>query len=573
MTSLVMLMLTAAPSAVVDAGAPDPLLTALVDELSRSRKSLPSPKDSPLYYLSYRVADLKSVNMWASLGALVGGDDSIDGLSGRARALDVMVRVGTSALDNTHRTRGVGNWSADLGALGRLPVDDDPQALRIALWRATDKAWKSATRQLIQVKTNIAVKVQEEDTAPDFSADRSTVAIGPMFEMKFDRQLWAERLKRLSARFKAHPEVLESGVTFYIAGWTSYFVDSEGTRLRQPRSNVRISISGTVKAADGMDLELYDNVESLTPEALPTEEALAARVDALIAKLKALKAAPPVDAYVGPAIITNRAAAVFFHEVLGHRLEGHRQKDADDGQTFTKKMGQRVFPEFMSLVDDPTQRVFGDVVLNGFYAFDEEGQPAQKAVLIDNGVLKGFLMGRSPVKGFPQSNGHGRAQPGRATVARMGNLLVESKKQLPFAQLRAELIAEAKRQNKPYGLLFDEISGGFTNTRTGGLPQAFKVVPLVVTRVYTDGRPDELVRGVDMVGTPLAALERILATGDDFAVFNGYCGAESGWVPVSAVAPSMLVSAIEVERKGKRHERAPLLPSPLAAAAKKGVSP
>jgi predicted Zn-dependent protease len=312
-----------------------------------------------------------------------------------------------------------------------------------------------------------------------------------------------------------------------------------------------------------MDLDLYDDVQATAVEQLPDDATLEAKVDRLIERLGKLKKAPVVEPFSGPAIITNRAAGVFFHEIFGHRIEGHRQKDADEGQTFTKKVGQVVLPEFLSVADDPTRRTFGPTPLNGFYVFDEEGQLAKRAPLIEKGVLKGFLLGRSPVKGFASSNGHGRAQPGRSPVSRQGNLLVESTRQVPFAALRQQLIDEAKKQGKPYGLVFEEISGGFTNTRAGGMPQAFKVIPLVVTRVYADGRPDELVRGVDMVGTPLASFEKIVATGDDYAVFNGFCGAESGWVPVSAVAPSLLVTGIEVEKKGKRHEKGPLLPSPI----------
>jgi TldD protein len=221
-----------------------------------------------------------------------------------------------------------------------------------------------------------------------------------------------------------------------------------------------------------------------------------------------------------------------------------------------------VVPDFISVNDDPTMQKFHETYLNGYYEFDDEGVPAQRAALVDHGVLKGFLMERSPIKSFPHSNGHGRAQPGLAPVARQGNLIVDSTNRVPFPKLREALIQEVKKRGKPYGLMFESISGGFTFTRTGYLPQAFKVMPLVVWRVYPDGRPDELVRGVDIVGTPLQSFEKILTTGDDDAVFNGVCGAESGWVPVSAVAPSLLVGEIEVERKAKGHDRPPLLPPP-----------
>jgi predicted Zn-dependent protease len=241
----------------------------------------------------------------------------------------------------------------------------------------------------------------------------------------------------------------------------------------------------------------------------------------------------------------------------------------EEGQTFAKKIGHEVLPTFLSVVDDPSRRVFGDVELNGFFEFDEECVTAQAARLVENGVLKTFLMSRSPTRGVNNSNGHGRREPGRPIVARQGNLFVESAKQVPFLELRSMLIAECKKQGKEFGLLFKDISGGFTTTRTWG-PQAFKVLPILVYRVYADGRPDELVRGVDIVGTPLTCFSQIVATGDDPAVFNGVCGAESGSVPVSAVSPSILVEQIEIERKQKAQDRPPILPAPIAGASEPG---
>jgi len=183
----------------------------------------------------------------------------------------------------------------------------------------------------------------------------------------------------------------------------------------------------------------------------------------------------------------------------------------------------------------------------------------------------GFLLSRSPTRGFRQSNGHGRRQEGRGVVSRQGNLVVEPKVSVPIAELRRRLREEAKRQGKLYGLLFRDISGGFTNTARGG-PQAFKVLPILVYRVWVDGRPDELVRGADLVGTPLAALSRIIAASDDYQTFNGYCGAESGFVPVSATSPSLLVEQIEIERRDKGNDKPPVLPAPPLVSSVKQVN-
>jgi predicted Zn-dependent protease len=262
-------------------------------------------------------------------------------------------------------------------------------------------------------------------------------------------------------------------------------------------------------------------------------------------------------------MLSGRASAVFFHEVLGHRLEGHRQKDQSEGQTFTKKVNQRVLPEFLSVTDDPTLKELNGIGLAGTYDFDDEGVPAERVVAVENGVLKNFLMSRMPITNFSHSNGHGRRQPGLMPTGRQGNLVVTSTKSVSDSELRAKFVEEIKKQGKPYGLYFEDIQGGFTLTQRA-LPQAFQVIPVMVWRVYADGRPDELVRGVDIVGTPLLSLNNIILTGDKLQVFNGVCGAESGQVPVSAAAPAMLFSEIEVQKKNKGTDRPPLMPPPGA---------
>ena len=204
---------------------------------------------------------------------------------------------------------------------------------------------------------------------------------------------------------------------------------------------------------------------------------------------------------------------------------------------------------------------YGKKDLNGYYKYDNEGVKAQRVPIVENGVLKNFLMSRSPIENFPKSNGHGRREYGHKVVSRQGNLIIESSNQVTYDGLRKMLIEECKKQNKPYGLIFEDIAGGFTSTGRGGL-QAFNVTPLLVKRVYTDGR-EEVVRGVNIVGTPLIAFSKILATGDDFDVFNGTCGAESGMCPVSGVSPSVLTAEMEVEKKVKEQEKLPILPSPI----------
>ena len=281
----------------------------------------------------------------------------------------------------------------------------------------------------------------------------------------------------------------------------------------------------------------------------------------MISTVLALRAAPVVEPFSGPAILLNRASGVFFHEIFGHRIEGHRQKDVEEGQTFTKMVGKSVLPEFLSVADDPTEKKFGNEDLRGFYRYDDEGVPASRVELVEQGILKTFLLSRSPVAGFANSNGHGRREPGRQVVSRQGNLIVQSTKTMPLLKLREKLVAECLKQDKPYGYLFEDITGGFTMTSRGG-PQAFKVLPVVVYRVYADGRPDELVRGVDIVGTPLSCFSKIVATGDDPAVFNGTCGAESGWVPSRRSPPAFWWSRLKLKNANARRSGSRFCPHP-----------
>ena len=280
--------------------------------------------------------------------------------------------------------------------------------------------------------------------------------------------------------------------------------------------------------------------------------------------LARLRKAPLVEPFSGPAILSGRAAGVFFHEIFGHRVEGNRQRNADDGQTFTSRVGHPVLPEFLSVAFDPTVKKVGNVELMGHYLYDDQGVKAQRVTVVDKGVLKTFLLDRAPLKSFPKSNGHGRAEPGFLPVSRQSNLQVESSKAVSREQLMNQLRDEARRQGKPFGLLFDNIEGGFTTTGRGS-PNAFNVLPNVVYRIYTDGREPELVRGVDLIGTPLAAFGKIIATDDRIDVFNGVCGAESGGVPVSASSPSLLVSEVEVQKKMQSQETRPILPAPPVA--------
>ncbi len=544
------------PTSALAAGA-HPLLSLMQDELNLSMNKLVSPEGTKPYFIQYTVTDQKQLSVQAKLGALVSDDESHD------RWLDIDLRCGDYQLDNSHQIRGRGRGYDFGGGRTELALDGNPVASRQRIWLATDARFKDAVKRLGQVKANIKVKVEEEDQSDDFSKEKPNVKINPWVKVSYDETAMADRIRKYSAMFRDHPLIFDSQVTLTGTTTNELMVSSEGSKLQVGRSWWRIGVRASTVADDGMELWQYTAFDAHSPDGLPDDATVTAGIEELIHQVMALREAPVVEPYTGPAILRNRASGVFFHEIFGHRIEGHRQKDVDEGQTFAKKIEQSVLPEFLSIVDDPSRQKWDDVELNGFYEFDQEAMAAQPVRLVDNGILKTFLLSRSPTRGFTQSNGHGRRQPGRRVVARQGNLIVESAKQVPFEELRAKLIEEAKRQDKEYGLLFEDISGGFTTTQRRG-PQAFKVLPIIVYKVYVDGRPDELVRGVDIVGTPLTCFSKILYTGDDPGIFNGVCGAESGSVPVSAISPSILVEQIEIEKKQKSQDRPPILPAPIA---------
>ena len=448
-----------------------------------------------------------------------------------------------------------------------LPLSDEEKPIRLALWRATDRSYKQASEALTRVRTNVAAKVQDENPAPDFSREEKQEHAGSTASYSLDTQAWEARLRRVSAVFSEDPLVLRSQVSLTVEADNRYYVNSEGSQIVTGDVGGRIFIQGVTKAEDGMELPLYTSYFATSPDGLPDERQLVADARAMVDLLARLRKAPLVEPFSGPAILSGRAAGVFFHEIFGHRVEGNRQRNADDGQTFTSRVGHPVLPDFLSVTFDPTVKKVGNVELMGHYLYDDQGVKAQRVTVVDDGVLKTFLLDRAPLKTFPKSNGHGSAEPGFLPVSRQSNLQVESSKSVSREQLMNQLRDEARRQGKPFGLFFDNIEGGFTTTGRGS-PNAFNVLPNVVYRIYTDGREPELVRGVDLIGTPLAAFGKIIATDDRIDVFNGVCGAESGGVPVSASSPSLLVSEVEVQKKFQSQETRPILPAPPPAGRK-----
>lgn len=530
----------------------------MVDEINRNQAELKLRENRGPYFIGYQLKDYDSREVVARYGAV------FQDATNRDRKIGVDVRVGDYDFDSsvgedfdlTFSLKGTSYLTKK-----SAPLDDSPAALRTALWLVTDEKYKLALFNFLKKKGDDVYLVDDPKRPPSFSKESPEVQLTARVPFAFGHDRWVAFAREVSLRLANEKAFFDSEVRVTGDKIVRYFVTTEGTRLVTEDTLYGVHVQAFTRADDGQLLE--DSREFYAPleSQLPTDAALKKEVEVMVGDLLALRKAPTIDPYTGPAILDPDAAGVLFHEAVGHRLEGERQDNDAEGKTFRGQVGRLVLPSFISVIDDPTATERGGQQLNGHYLFDEEGVRAQKVSLVKAGVLQTYLLSRRPVEGFLKSNGHGRAQGSRKPKARMANLFVESTRKVSAAALKQQLIAEAKRQGKPFGLMIRDITGGNTNTTSFGY-QAFKGTPRMVYRVDLKTGAETLVRGVEIVGTPLSSINRILATGQTEGVFNGFCGAESGMVPVSTVSPSVLLQEIELQRALEGKDRPPLIPSP-----------
>ncbi|MGH7807297.1 MAG: TldD/PmbA family protein [Thermodesulfobacteriota bacterium] len=529
------------------------VIKAMQEELNRSWQKLRLEGYESPYFISYQIKDNAFYSIEGKYGAVVSSD------SDRVRRLFVDVRVGNYEFDNS--IRGQSGGKVPFYNASYIPVDNDVDAIRTVLWQATDYAYKEALTQYFNKKANYIQKVKEEELA-SFSRENTSVYYGPELNLLFNPKEWESRIREISAIYKDYRELIDADVDITAQKETTYFINSEGTRYIRDEILYSIDAEVTARAEDGKIIKNYRNLYYVLPEDLPSVEKIKSIIREMVEETIRLRKAEVLTPVSVPAILEQEAAGIVFHEAVGHRLEGERQIDDREGQTFKEKVGEKIVPAFLSIVDDPTIKDFNGAHLVGYYPFDDQGVPGQKALLVQNGVLRNFLLSRTPIEGFNKSNGHGRASYGRAPMARMSSLIVQSSNEYTREKLKELLMEEVKRQHKPFGLIIKRMEGGETNTSSYDF-QAFKATPLVVYKVDPNTGNETLVRGIEVVGTPIVSINKIIATGDDYAVFNGFCGAESGYIPVSTVAPSILISEIELQRVSEKKEKLPLLPPPF----------
>ena len=532
---------------------------ALRQELDRSMQRLSIDDHGPPYFLSYHLRDEESYNLSARYGALTGESHN------RQRYAYVETRVGDYEFDNFANIEAFSYRMGDFFADRTAPVDSDIEALRGALWLLTDQTYKQALSDY-QTKRGGAIYSNPEDLEiPSFSRAEPHSHRGEVRPLQLDVAAWRQMARQLTEQMRDHDFLMDAKMNVTARRTVRYLVNSEGTDIVEEFTIYSVHAQAFTRADDGMLLENSRRFYARDADQLPRRDVIEQSVAEMIDDLDRLRSAPVLDPYTGPAILDPEASGVLFHEAVGHRLEGERQRDDMEGRTFAGQVGNRIMPTFLSIYDDPGLTEYAGEQLNGHYRFDDEGVPAQRASLVENGVLVGFLMSRTPIEDFKSSTGHGRAQGVNVPQARMANLVVEADPEATVSkdELHQMLLDEVRRQDKPYGLIIRDITGGSTNTMGFGY-QAFKGVPRMIYKVDADTGEQTLVRGVEMVGTPLSAINEIEAAGDETAVFNGFCGAESGFVPVSTVAPALLTAEVELQRSQQMRERRPVLPPPWA---------
>ena len=520
----------------------------------------------PAYYISLRTDEVDWANCTANLGHLT----AIGVKFSPTNRLSATMRVGSKELDNTHESTSPQNM---IGY--NITLDNNEKDFRNTIWTHLDNLYKQEFNDYEKVKANLAVKVGQEDKSPDFSEEIAENYFEERItwdELNIDLNKWNDKVKLYSAAFNENSDLIQGIASFDARIVRTVSVDTEGRDLAYNTIYFRLGINAETMADNGMILPLHKSWWAHSLDEMPSDEEVIAAAKEISKTLSALRVAPEAESYTGPALLAPEAAGVFFHEIFGHRIEGARMKQDADGQTFKKKVGELVLPKHFSITFDPNLKYYKGKYLAGYYPVDDEGIRGQQVDIIKNGVLKGFLMSRTPIEGFSKSNGHGRFQLGAPfTVTRQSNMLIESTQKKSHNELLKQLRKEAKAQGKEYAYYFKDVSGGYTQTSRYSA-NAFNVSPLVVYRIYVDGRPDELVRGVDLVGTPLAMFSQIDATGIEYGIFNGYCGAETGSVPVSAVSPAVLVKKIETQKKAKGQDQAAILPKPQAEINTSGLS-
>jgi hypothetical protein len=535
-------VLSGAASAESDGG----LERAVQAELTRAKKELKDDGYPGIYRASLTVWDLDDWDRWSAMGAPRAEAEM------RQRIVLPDVRVGGPELDN-HPDTPRGDY---LGT----PVSqaDDEFALRHALWRIFDGAYKTATADFLRKQGRVVSQGKADYDTDDLSAEPAAVSTGTRPASPWD----LERLRRLddalAEPFRRAPSLLYAESHVNLRRLSTRRRDTEGVSVDKNDDAAKLEIEAAALSPDGLRETVSRDWSAREPDALPSELEVRRAGREMLADLEELRVAVTTSPFSAPTVIDPSVSAALVF-ALGQRLSGEEQRNPAGAQTFRGRVGSRVLSETLTLTDDPTQASFRGRPLFGHYEFDEEGVPARRVTLIERGVLKGFLLSRYPVKGFARSNGHARAPLGVIPIGAPGSLFLTSSEPQPVEKLLARLREECRSQGKPFGLWVRNLRAAIQQQGGGG--QGSIRFTARVDLVSAETGKTVRVRDLDLVGTPLVMAESLIAAGDDAEVAD-----INVLAPASVIAPSLLLSEAELQRSETKPEKAPILPPPQAFA-------
>jgi TldD protein len=512
----------------------DPVLQAMRIELERSKSDLKLDHMAAPYYIEYRVIDTDQYSAEAAFGALR------TDVRGRFRLLRVVVRVGDYKQDSYF---GLGE-----GSLGYVPLDDDMLALRHDLWLATDRAYKAATEALTAKQAQLK-QLTVDQPVDDFARADPVQSVAPLAKLELDPQPWTRMLEDASALYRTDPQIesFESSLRFQAVN--RYFVNSEGTVVRDGQNLYEMVVSCSSQAADAMRLDRNNGFVVASMQELPSAKEFVARAAKLAGTLKELGDAPVVDEeYRGPVLFSADASTTVFADLVGANILGRKPELGQNARTigaFASSYKGRVLPDFLSVVDDPTISSYRTQSLLGHYEIDDEGVPAQRVAVIEKGNLVNYLIGRSPIRDLPASNGHGRARiPTYPPGPSLSNLIVTSLQPVSRPELKKKLIDLCQQHDLPFCYYVETFGPNLT--------------PRLLYRVWTKDGHQELVRGASFGDLDARALRSdLVAAGDDVFVDDRPLN-----IPHSIAAPSILFDELEVKRANLDKDKLPEYPAP-----------
>jgi predicted Zn-dependent protease len=562
----------------------DVILRAMRDELDRSRelRVVGGGDDSP-YYFGYYLTDTHEFQVAAVLGSPI----SVTRVHFRAPQMEV--RVGSYDFDNTGHIFSGRFTGARFDS--SFPLDDNYMALRDALWLGTDTAYKTAIESMSRKRAALNSAAAQTDKLTDFSHVEPVKSLAKIAPKKIDEAAWTARVAKLSSVFAAIPEVIASGLDFQNLDGVTYLLTNEGTSIRYDDSLSWLFARAEGQTPDGMMIRDAVSIQALELGKLPPEADMRQKIALIGEHVRALAHAPLGESSSGPTLFEPEAAAQLLAQLLGDNLRAPRKPLAEPGRNVNfnpseldTKIGSRILPDWMDVLDDPTQTVWQGKPLVGSYQFDLEGVPGKPVSVVEKGVLKSFLTTRQPVKSSSASNGHARlAGSYGARGAGISSLFVKTSQTDSVADLKKKLIDMCKERNKPYGMLVRKLDYPYSAGRgelqalaqsgpqSGGSVRPISP-PVLVYRVYADGR-EELVRGLRFRGLSTRSLRDIVAASKESALFdyvnNGaplaILGAGGLLAPTSVVAPALLFEEIEFEVPQEQLPKLPVVPPPTSS--------